>query len=456
MKLVLSILILLTSSYLSAQENNSGTEAFLSSQAKFLSRADDSLSLVKKQLIYLGTKELISKELDRMGLQSDLFWLRYQEELEKEKETLKEKYETRYNIKTGNVSKTKRLNFEKVLRLKTLDLERDFGNITQVLDSYKISSISRSSNNPLLRFINIKGRIDRRRLKNLYFNFFKSSDDSSQISNLYWFSSLKMTQGDWDTFGVSNKEKIISAINNSLLRKLTVGVSDSVDKILFADGLINKKIKSYVSRLTKKAEDLEKENGEVTNENIVDDYEFSRSSFAEFKGFVSIKNVNEDLGVIDVEVLHNISIINLFNYEPILITKPRKTSISLRKDKDQNIASQLASFLHNQFSGYLPSLTESIKKEAKTGSSSRLVLNGISSVNEILQFQEILRKSGVSLRLDSSINKMNLTTCNLSLQFLGKEEQLRQILQGVSGSRVGSDKIVKLVGDNVPYNFVLR
>lgn len=424
---------------------------FTKGRAKFLSRADDSLSLVKKQLVYLATRELINKELEGMGLQSELFWKRYDEELEEEKKLLRENYEEKYGMNSGTPSRKKRLNFEKVYREKSLELEREFGNITQVLESYKVSGVSRSSKNPLLRYINMEGRVNRLLLKNLYFKFFKNNDDSTAISNIYWRTEINLTQGDWEKLGVSSKETILTAINNSLLKKLSTQVDLQIDKILFSDDLIEKKIQSYVARMSKgeAIQDDASDNPEE-RDSIVDDYEFSRSSHILFTANLDIKEVNKNLGELKLEISHKVSFVNLFHFEPILITNYQSSNLTLKQGEDQNIPSQLASFIHGRFVSYLNPIKSALTELSSSGSYSTIELKNVQSIKDVIEFQDLLRKKGVSLRLDSIIKEMTVDSCQLSLRYVGKEDTLRQILQSLSGSPIENDKIVKVEGDRMP------
>ena len=75
---------------------NIQAEEYVLGEGRFNATDDDSLGFVKKQVIHQGFLDVISKELETMGLNKDLFWQKYDEKSKNSfasvELSLKEKY----------------------------------------------------------------------------------------------------------------------------------------------------------------------------------------------------------------------------------------------------------------------------------------------------------------------------------------------------------------------------
>jgi hypothetical protein len=56
---------------------------FVDGEGHFFAKDSDSLSFVKKQLLSSAFRNVMTKELDAMGLDSKLFWQQYDKKFEK-------------------------------------------------------------------------------------------------------------------------------------------------------------------------------------------------------------------------------------------------------------------------------------------------------------------------------------------------------------------------------------
>ena len=134
-------------------------------EGRFYSNDGDSIAFVKKQLLYQAYRDIFSKELQAMNLDHELFWKKYDGKFEEYfnpiHEGLKTKYKISKNYKGNNPS------FEVALRRKRLVLKSKFGRLNRAIRSYSEKKMSRSTQMPNSRYINVTAKVSRKVLNNI-------------------------------------------------------------------------------------------------------------------------------------------------------------------------------------------------------------------------------------------------------------------------------------------------
>jgi len=108
----------------------------------FVTKEEDSIRFVKKQLLYNAIKDIYSKTFEQVGLNKGLFWARYNEKFDYYFERIKKKLLKKYKVKNiSELTDKSRVDYLTALRLKKHTAMARFGNLNSALVSYVKNNI---------------------------------------------------------------------------------------------------------------------------------------------------------------------------------------------------------------------------------------------------------------------------------------------------------------------------
>ena len=158
---ILLVFFILFATCLYGQSNRS---QYINGEGHFTSEEGDSLNFIRNQLLSSAFKDILSKELKNLGLDADLFWLRYDQKFNQSFEPTKEKLEKQYGAQ-------KRKEFKKALRIKRRVAQRNYANIHRAIGQYSVKKTSRSPRFPKSHTISVQAKVNRSVLHRIYLNF---------------------------------------------------------------------------------------------------------------------------------------------------------------------------------------------------------------------------------------------------------------------------------------------
>lgn len=184
---------------------------YVEGEGQFESKQEDPLTLVNDQLKYNAFVDVITKELDAMGLNSRLFWQKHQESFEGVFTNVDEELKKKYAI-GEEPSRIQKQDYENNRRIRRYQLLQKFGNLQNVVQSYSIKRTSRSSHNPRMRFIKLEARIDRNLLAKIYYQFVRGKQSSS-YGTLFIDAEYELDGIDFSELGVDNEKDFVETVN---------------------------------------------------------------------------------------------------------------------------------------------------------------------------------------------------------------------------------------------------
>tara|TARA_B100000925_G_scaffold240974_1_gene190196 strand:- start:5145 stop:6632 length:1488 start_codon:yes stop_codon:yes gene_type:complete len=148
---------------------------YLTGEGEFLSIESDKPTFVKKQLIYSAKKNILNTHLTSLDLSPQEFWQGFDSKIEEKIKTKVDWFDEKILEMQSAENFDELLNFqikkrELILTQKAKYLER-----SRVFSSYSIKNRSQSLTNPSLKFIRMKVKINKTRLKSFYFSLTKQN-----------------------------------------------------------------------------------------------------------------------------------------------------------------------------------------------------------------------------------------------------------------------------------------
>ena len=414
---------------LSIADNSYGQ--FTKGDAQFTTTSNDSLAIVKEQLIYLATRDVISRGLTSLGFDNELFWQQYQAALQAELQPIEKNMREKYS-KEGQ--ETRGDNFRKAWRRRRLQVERRFGNLLQVLDSYKVGQIRHSERNPKVRYLSMEGKINRAKLERLYFRFARSSTVRNW-DKIYWTFELNLSRGDWKQLGVENREQLSRALNESLIQKLQEVMGASVQNIVITGPMDFEQIQSHLKTHGQKLAEL-KERGE-------EDSRWLNSAWAHLKFDVGLHSEAPELGRKEIESRGDFVVTELQHNRPIYLSQIQyKKNFVLEKSEGPVESSMVGNKIYQRIIGEFVPLKAKMAKLPLEVQRTPISITGHRNYLELQELRELLIQAGGKYRLRTHLDFFSLGRAQIILEYIGQKNDLGKILVKMRGRSLKGDRII--------------
>ena len=413
--------------------STAGARSFTKGQSLFRVEADDSLSIIKDRLVYLATRDIISQELQSMGFDSTLFWRRYELALKEKLDPIKQSLQKAYGSKQSI--------YQKAWRAKRFKEEKNFVNLLKMLDSYKVARVRPSSRDPNVRYLKMEGKVNRSRLKRMYFRFVKNVENRI-IDNIYWTFDLSLSQGDWRQLGVAKKEDIIAPLNESFLDKLEKVFGRVDQNIIITDPINFERIQNHL-RLS------ESELGDLRNTETQMDA-LINSVWIHVKFNVALLTKIEELGRKTMESYGDFIVTELRYNRPIYLSKIKLKKSRIPSLDGQHLTNKVASRIFQRIvPEFVPAKGE-LAKLAKDINRTPLRIVGHQNYIELQQVRNLLAQMGEKYRLKTHLDYFSLKEAQIILEYMGSPDDLRKILAFVPRRNLKNGKMVSINSKSDP------
>ncbi|OFZ26952.1 MAG: hypothetical protein A2381_20215 [Bdellovibrionales bacterium RIFOXYB1_FULL_37_110] len=447
---LVAIIMIFTGSYLPAQDCDK-----LEAEGRFSSKDEDSLDLVKKELLFDAYRNLITQKMNCMGLDSKMFWEKFDLDFEKSFEATAEALKKTTDSGQGD-SKDE---FEKKLRMKRLVSKREFGSLDRLIVSYSILKMSRSTQYPNSRFINITGKVDPGALGDLYYKY-TDSNQKRTIEQMLVSTQVKLTDLTWSELGVKTETDFSDSLKDSWMKWLFANwgrffkgvyvVSDlsisDLEKIKSTTGNDSSSVSLSVSKsMSKNAQEQTvtsgKESIKVSSNSVWINFSIGIKKLQDNK--MLNKKEFEYSGYYIIKDLMSGEIVGHYDFPT------EKKSYFM--DEINDFASSIASYTYNLPLSNLTSQSKKISSLVNDENKLVLELQNISSVKDILSFNEELVNKGVRFQLRPTLESYAGDKGQILLSYQGATEDVKKFLSGLKNSKIGTSKLITFVDDDNPY-----
>lgn len=400
----------------------------LRGEGRFFSQDQDKLKFVKDQLLYSAVSDLVTKELNIMGLDSNLFWQKYQEKFDHYFAPIKNNLKKKYKIDVEGETPTERERnlYEEVLRKKKLSLKRKYGKLHRILSSYSIKRMTRSPHMPNSRYMLIKARVNRKNLTSIYRSFVNEKINKT-YSILYIYPEYKLTKMAWGDTGVEIQEDFTSVIHDHWTNVLAKKFGNNVKEVKFIkdnteleNQLSLNSLSSPQSRATEPLYLKISFNIEMMSSNNL----LMKKSF-KVSGSYLFYNLHTGALVDFYEIP---AVVHEVNY----------------KDAHE-LSSSLASLIYRR---PLASFNGMIKKLAKSSVARsekyEIEVENVSNVKEIFGLSQFLEERGVVKQLKSQLKILKLDRAIMSIDYLGQKEELTSFLKSLNNSKFLENRVLTM------------
>lgn len=385
--------------------------------SEFLSKEDDSFKFVKKQLLHIAFKDIVTKELKKFSLDSDLFWKRYDEKFEEYFSEEKKKIKENLKIVEGEkISKEVQEKYEKKIRFKKLTWRVQFYGLSRFISSYSIKKMGSISGKPLIKRLVISGKVNQKKLQKHYIATI-IKEDVEKFSNLYVSVDIKKRSMSWEDVGVFTGVDFVSEIEKFWKLWMDQNYSDYFSEIVMTNKVMATQIESSLSVLSDESN---------SNDIFFSISNLQNSLLCKIKIEIEKVNKKRQSKKKFLKFKGNIIFLNLRTSRPIYsIYIPTKELQFNIKENSQDLVSEVATKVYQEVILSLEKMEKSIFFATKKRKYKELVVEDIGNISHLIKFNESLIIKGVVLQLHSEIFSYDGSKGVLKMHYRGEEEKLQ-------------------------------
>ncbi|MBL7664961.1 MAG: hypothetical protein JNM93_07485 [Bacteriovoracaceae bacterium] len=403
---------------------------------KFWAQDGDGLSFIKQQLLNEAFRDVISRELNNMSLNSEEFWTKFDQKFNEEvyfkiKENLDKKYglasasdeDGDEIVERKKITAEQQKEYDKKLRSESLDEKRKFGGLARVIQSYSIKKITRSPQYPESRFITIEATVDRVTLNKIYYDFMREQLPK-EINKLFLYTEYHLRNTSWADLGVEKETDFTSVLNDHWKKWFDENKAENMNDVELVGESLQKKVAAHFN---------------IPIENL------TKEILSEFKDSLLIK-VN-----LFIEKLAHQELFREYEYsfEMDIVLMDLSTNTVLYKDTIEkqtktyrdisysDLKNVVANHVYRIPMAKFTDLKKTIGKASKVDSVDRLTVENFSNMEEVFQFMELLKNKGIKIKMNPVLKSFNSDKADVVVFYQGGNTVLNTFitsLKNFSGS----------------------
>lgn len=433
-------------------------------EGRFYSRDEDTVAFIKDQLIASAYKDIFTREMKEMGLDSDKFWRNYEDKFAAYFLPIKETLEKQYEI-NEKPSKKNKDDFNKALRKKRLDLKRRYGKLSRAIPKYSIKKMTRSPQVPNSRYIRLKAQVDRKEVNRIYLQF-TAENPERHYSTLYMTMNFNLVNTSWTETGVEIQTDFTDVLANHWKDQLTKRLTGKVDKVVVADAARTAELEGF-SRMgseirrevVSNANQAEAEEGK--SERVVEDSPVLGNDFTSSLWLTmnfTIKKIKENKEAMKREfefsgdlVLQDLAlgkIVKFKDFEERSSTYSLEDLTSLRN----SIATAIANIPTPVFNGFEKRLVNF------RGGKKKVVLEVVEydSLGGIESLMKALGEKGVTKQFSPMIESFTQDNARIVLEYAGEDSEMIAILKSLEGKELNGGRVLSFPNQESYFQLVLK
>lgn len=393
---------------------------FTKGEGRFVSKDEDAHNFVKQQLIHEGTLNIVKKEIKALGLNSELFFQKYNEKLNDRNLDIEKNLIAKLNITDESKSKEKK-NFQKIFRFKKLRYRRTFGRLNTVISKYTIKKISRSQKYPNYRYIRMEASVNTQLLNKIYYKYV-SGRKRSDYGSLFLNVNYKLSGITYSELGIENESDFSNVITNNWINWFSKNKPMNIANI-----------ERLSDENTKRLEEYQKLTSEVMLANIPEVFvnsllldvqvEIVRDNFDKRKSEYTFKYI----GAGYLKDLQSNLIVETYKFNG----KEKKIKI----EKDLNIANIIVNDVYRMALGSFPGIIKSVKNITNINSVQRIVLTDFPNMGKVMKLVDLIQDRGVKYSVKAEIESISKNKTEVVFYFDGKKTDLITLLNKLQSAK---------------------
>ena len=393
---------------------------FIRGEGRFVSEPSDGHEFVKSQLLYEGFSDILSKEMRNLGLNKDLFWQKYNEQLEKNYTVITNSLLGEMKIDAESSSKQKK-EYQEKLRRRKLDFKEKFGRLQSAISRFVIKKISRSSKYPNSRYIRVEGTVDSKTLNKIYYKFVAGSR-KSQYGNLFLNVDYQLIGTTFSELGIENDNDFSEVISKKWIEWLEKNKPNNIANVVELSDSQKSRLRDYQKL---KTEDMLSNTPEMFVNSLLLDIQISvvREKLDKRKNEYTFKYVGSGF----IKDLQSNHIIDTFDFDE----QVKKYLVT----PEVFLANVIVNHVYGMAIGSFPQIVSTVKGISNITSVNRIVVENYPNINTILELAELMENRGVRYGLKAQVESISKDRAEIIVHLDGEKTDVKSLLSTLKSAK---------------------
>ncbi|MAX67327.1 MAG: hypothetical protein QF441_12770 [Bacteriovoracaceae bacterium] len=393
---------------------------FIKGNGSFISAAGDHHEFVKEQLIHEAILSIVSKELENLGLNKELFWQKYEEALNERFDGLENSLKSSLKI-TDDASARQKRNFSEQLRRKKLVFRKSFMNMHKMLPKFAIKKLSRSSKNPNYRYIRLEGTIDTQLLTKTYYRLVQGKK-RSDYGSLYVKTNYDFVGLNYVELGIENENDFEGEITKNWIDWFSRNKPINITNIEILNEAKEDRLAEFLKQPT------EEMLSQVPQE-------FLNSLLLEIEVTIEKKKFNKKLNSFSFEYMGYAYIKDLETNIVLGTYKFRPSHKQYRITAGVNIANLVANHVYQMAIGSFPRINNTIKETTPVSQIQKLVITNFKNTGELNRFIELVESRGLKFSIRAELESINEKNAQVLMYYDGESSDAKTFLLSLEAAK---------------------
>lgn len=389
-------------------------------EGRFRSTNNDSHEFIKKQLIFEGIKDMVSKKLESLNLNKEIFWMKYSEGLNSQLSKIEENLKSKYNFQELDDARKKERIIEQI-RERQLVYERGYLGLDKLLKKFSIRKISRSQQNPNYRYIKLEGVIDGSSLTKTYYQL-TAGERQSEFGTLFVKSSFVLQSTTYSELGIENEKDLRVEVTKNWVDWLYKNKPMNISKVEMLDSDKSEELETLMARPVSEY----KENIPV---------EFKRSLLLEIQVTVEKEKYDDRIKQYKFSYSGNAYLKDIEANIVIGTYSFGEQNKTYNKLPNFNLANILANHIYQMGKRSLPYIKNSMKEMNTLTKTKALNLYDFESIYQVHNFLKLAESKGIKFSLKTELDSFGKNKAQALLHFQGDFLELKQVISSLQAAK---------------------
>jgi hypothetical protein len=393
---------------------------FVKGEGRFYASSSDSLTFIKAQVIHKGFLDVISKELETMGLSKEVFWKKIDEKFESSFASVEAGLKNKYSIDSKD-GKADRAGYNKDLRSKKLVAKKNFANLKRVIQSYSIKRYTRSQQDPNARYVKLQAKVNKTLLREIYYAYTRGKK-SSDYGSLFLDVEYNLVDADYTDLGVEQREDFTSVVNDNWLKWFSENKPGNIANIQILSQDKKEKLDEYFK---------------LPYEQMITDIPemFVNSLYLKIEIVIEKVSSNPKLKEYSYIFSGGGYLLDLQSNNIISSMTFDKEEKKYRKLSFDKLSTVLANYVYRMPFGNFEKLKRKIKTIPPINSIHRISLFDFSNMDAVDEFLELLKGRGIKYSLNARLESIGTNRAEIVVFMDGEMSDLKTLLTELQAAK---------------------
>ena len=434
---------------------------------RFYSRDDDSLSFIKQQLLTNAFRDIFTKEMKVMGLDSDKFWRNYEEKFQEYFDKVKTGLMTKHEVTPETAANNK--DYQKALRHERLRLKSRYGRISRAIIQHSVKKMSRSPQVPNSRYIRIKAKVNRRELHKVYLTFTSDQTDK-HYSTIYASSEFNLVDTSWSEIGIEVESDFTDVLKNNWKDQIGKVLNAKVDRVVFVDSAQANEIKKFSGlslealkqvqqereEQSMKAEETSQESTSETTSSIAASNDYASALWLKINFKIKKIRENEDALRRTFEVSGDLFLQDLSSQKVVYFSDFEEIQKSYSFEDPKVMSNGLANTVYQIPLTPFKSFPRSIESAKTMLKRVTLEISEYKNMADLVSLTKFLSNKGVTKQFSPMIKSFGPNNAKIELEYSGDDQDMVSMLKSLSGMMIDQNTKVFFPSADNPFQVIVK